>query len=91
MIEDLGLARLGLGDERLVQDVEDILADFLEFGLNLLAIVADSANMLVRALGFFLLLDRRDYAPRSTSGSNNVLVGDREKVPFVHSELSTEL
>ncbi len=91
MIEDLGLARFGLGDERLVQNVEDILANFLEFGLNLLAIIADGANMLVGTLRFFLLFNGRDYAPRGTSSSDNVLVGDREKVPFVNGELSTEL
>jgi hypothetical protein len=50
VVEDLGLARLGLWDERLIQDIEDILADFLEFGLNLLTVVTDGANVLVRAL-----------------------------------------
>jgi hypothetical protein len=91
VIEDLGLARLGLWDERLIQDIEHILANFLEFGLNLLAIVTNGANMLVRALRFLLLLDGRDDAPRSTSGSDHVLVSNREQVSFVDSEFSTKL
>jgi hypothetical protein len=91
VIEDLGLARLGLWDEGLIQDIEHILADFLELGLNLLTIITDGANMLVRALRFLLLLDRRDDAPRSTSGADHVLVGDREQVSFVDGEFSTKL
>lgn len=91
MVEDLGLARLSLWNERLVQNIKDILADFLEFGLNLLSIVTNGANVLVRALRLLFLLNGRDYAPRCTSGSNNILVGDREKVSFVNSELTTQL
>lgn len=47
MIENLGLSRLGLGDEGIVQHIEDILADFLEFGLDFLTVVTDSTDMLV--------------------------------------------
>jgi hypothetical protein len=50
VIEDLGLAGFSLRDERLVENVKDILANFLQFGLDLLTIVADCADMLVRAL-----------------------------------------
>jgi hypothetical protein len=50
VVEDLGLARLGLWDERLIQNIKDILADFFEFGLNLLTIVTDGADVLVGAL-----------------------------------------
>ena len=57
MVEDLRLARLGLWDQGLVQDIEDILADLLEFGLDLLTVVSDGLNMLVGALGLLLLLD----------------------------------
>ena len=62
MVEDLGLARLGLGDEGVVEDVEDILADLLKLGLDLLAVVADGADVLLRALGLLLLLDGGDDA-----------------------------
>ena len=63
MVEDLGLAGLGLGNERVVEDVEHILADLLKLCLNLLAVVTDGSNVLLRALGLLLLLDRRDDAP----------------------------
>ena len=76
VVEDLGLSRLGLGDQRLVQNIEDILADLLELGLDLLTVVSDGRNMLIGALGLFLLLDGRDDAPRSTSSTNDILVGN---------------
>lgn len=63
VVENLGLARLGLGDERLVQDIEYILADALELLLDLLAVLADGLDVLLRALGLFLLLDGGDDAP----------------------------
>jgi hypothetical protein len=50
VVEDLRLAGLGLGNQGLVENVEDILADFLEFGLDLLAVIADGSDVLVRAL-----------------------------------------
>ena len=57
VVKDLGLSRLRLWDEGAVQNIEDILADFLKLGLDLLAVIADSADVLVGALGLFLLLD----------------------------------
>ena len=87
VVEDLGLARLGLRDEGVVEDVEDILADLLKLGLDLLAVVADGADVLLRALGLLLLLDRGDDAPRGTSCSDDVLVGDGKEVALVNGEL----
>lgn len=91
MVEDLALARLGLGDEGVVKDVEDILADLLELCLDLLAVVADDGNVLVGTLLLLLLLDRGDDAPRGTSGTDDILVGDREKVTLVNGEFTTDL
>lgn len=91
VVKDLGLARFGLGDERLVEDVEHILADLLQLGLNLLAVVADDGDVLLGALGFLLLLDGRNNAPRGTAGANHVLVGDREEIALVDSELTAQL
>jgi hypothetical protein len=91
VVKDLGLARLGLGDEGVVEDVEDILADLLKLGLNLLAVVADGADVLLRALGLLLLLDGRNDAPRRASGTDNVLVGDGQKVALVNGELTSDL
>ena len=91
MVEDLALARLGLGDQGVVKDVEDILADLLELGLDLLTIVADDGNVLVGTLLLFLLLDRGDDAPRGTSGTDDVLVGDGKEVTLVDGEFTTDL
>jgi hypothetical protein len=91
VVENLGLARLGLGDEGLIEDVQDILANLLKLGLDLLAVVADGANVLLRALGLLLLLDRGDDAPRGTSCADNVLVGDGQEVALVNGELTADL
>jgi hypothetical protein len=67
------------------------LADFLEFGLNLLTVITDGRNMLIGTLGLLLLLDRRDYAPGSTSSANDVLVGNGQKVSLVNGKFSAQL
>lgn len=91
MVEDLRLARLGFWDQGLVQDVKDILADFLKLGLNLLTVVANGRNVLVGALRLLFLLDRRDDAPRGTSSADDVLVCDRQQVSLINGELSAQL
>ncbi len=91
VVEDLGLAGGGVGDQGLVEDVEDILADLLQLALNLVAVLADGADVLVGALGLLLLLDGRDDAPAGTAGADDVLVGDREQVALVDGELAAEL
>lgn len=63
VVENLGLAGLGLGDKRVVEDLEDILADFLQLALDLLPVLTDESHVLLRALGLLLLLDGRDDAP----------------------------
>lgn len=77
VVKYLRLSRLGLGDEGLVQNIQNILAHTLELGLNLLTVITDCSDMFVGALGFLFLLDRGDDAPGSTSSPNDVLVGDR--------------
>ena len=91
VVEDLGLASGGVGDEGLIQNIEDILADLLELLLDLHAVLLDGSDVLVGALGLFLLLDRGDDAPRGTAGADDVLVGDAEKVALVDGELAAEL
>lgn len=63
VVEDLRLARFGLGDQGLIENIKDILADFLELGLNLLAVIADGGNVFFSSLRLLLLLDRGDNAP----------------------------
>jgi hypothetical protein len=91
VVEDLGLAGLGLGDEGVVEHVEHILADLLELLLDLLAVLPDGVDVLVRALGLLLLLDRRDYAPRRTSCADYILVGYRKEVALVDGKFTTDL
>jgi hypothetical protein len=47
--------------------------------------------MLIGTLGLLLLLDRRDYAPGSTSSADNVLVGNGQKVSLVNGKFSAQL
>ena len=91
MVEDLALAGLGLGDEALVEDIEDVFANLFELELDFAAVVADDSDVLVRALGFLLLLDAGNDAPGGTTGTNNVLVGDGQQITLVDSELAADL
>ena len=91
VVEDLGLASLSLGDEGLVQDIQHILAHLLQLSLDLLAVVTDSANVLIGALGLLLLLDGGDDAPGSTAGADHVLVRDGEQVTLIDGKLASDL
>lgn len=91
MVEDLGLASGSIGDESLVKDVEHILADLLELRLDLLAVVADGADVLLGALGLLFLLDGGDDSPRGTAGADDVLVGNGQEVALVDRQLAAQL
>lgn len=47
--------------------------------------------MLVGALGLLLLFDAGDNSPGRTSGSDNVLVGNRQEVALIDSEFTAKL
>lgn len=87
MVEDLGLAARSRGNQVLVQNVQNVIADLSKLGLDLLAVLLDQSDLGLVALRFLLLLDRGNDSPRRTSGSNDVLVGDREKIPLLDGEL----
>lgn len=91
VVENLGLASGGIGNEALVKDIEDILADLLELGLNLLAVLLNGRDVLVGAFGLLLLLNGGDDAPRRTAGADHVLVGNTEQVALIHGELAANL
>ena len=88
VVEDLGLARLGRGNQVLVENLEDVLADLGELVLNLLAVLLDKANLRAVALRFLLLLDGGDYSPRGTASADDVLVGDGEQVALLDSQIA---
>ena len=91
MVEDLRLSRLGLGNERVVQDLKNILADALELSLDLLAVFRDDGDVLLRTLGVLLLLDGGDDAPRGTAGANDVLVSNGQKVALIDGKFAANL
>jgi hypothetical protein len=45
VVEDLGLARLSGGNKVLVENLENVVADFGELGLNLLSVLLDKGNL----------------------------------------------
>ena len=63
VVEHLALTSLSLRNQAVVENVEDILTDVLELRLDLLAVVANDANVLVHTLGLLFLLDAGDDAP----------------------------
>ncbi len=91
VVENLGLARFGLWNQGLVKDIKNILADLLELGLDLLAVVTDGRDVLLGSLGLLLLFDGGDDAPGGTASANDVLVGNGKKVTLIDGELATKL
>lgn len=88
MVEHLGLAGCGGGNEVLVKDFEDIVADLGELGLDLLSVLLDESDLRRVALRLLLLLNRSDYSPRGAASTNDVLVGDGEKVALLDGEVA---
>jgi len=91
VVEDLGLAGGGMGNQGVVQDIKDVLANLLKLGLDLVAVVADGGNVLVGTLSLLLLLDGGDDSPGCTSGADNILVGNGQQVALINGELTTQL
>jgi len=88
VVEHLGLAGLSGGDKVLVENGKNILADLGELGLDLLAVLFDKADLGRVALGLLLLLDRGNDSPRRTASANDVLVGNRQKIPLLDSKVT---
>jgi hypothetical protein len=87
VVEDLGFAALGRGDEVLLEDLKDVLADLAELGLDLLTVLLDQADLGLVALALLLLLDGGDDAPGGTTSTDDVLVGDGKQVPLLDGQL----
>ena len=86
MVEDLGLSALGRGDEVLVEDSKDVFADLGKLGLDLLAVLLDKADLGLVALGLLLLLNGGDDSPRCAASTDDVLVGDGQKISLLDRE-----
>ena len=89
VVEDLGLAALGRGDQVLVENLEDVITDLGELGLDLLAVLLDEGDLRLIALGLLFLLDRGDDSPGRATSTDDVLVGDGEEIPLLNGELDT--
>jgi hypothetical protein len=87
VVEDLGLARLSGRNKVLVENVEDVLTDLLQLHLDGLPILFDELDLSLVALGFLLLLDRGNNSPGSTTRTDDILVGDRQKISLLDREL----
>jgi hypothetical protein len=87
VVEDLGLAALSRGDQVLVENGKNVLADLGKLGLNLLAVLLDEGDLLLVALGLLLLLNGGDDSPGCTASTDDVLVGDRKEVSLLDREL----
>jgi len=83
VVEDLGLFGVGVRDQGLVDDAEDVITDVNEFRLNLGLVVLDERHL----LGVSFLLNAGHHTPRGTAGSNHVLVRNREQVALFDGKL----
>jgi len=88
VVKYLGLARGGGGNEVLVENVEDIIADLGELGLDLESVLLNETDLRRVALGLLLLLDGRDDSPRGTAGANDVLVGNGKEVALLNGKVA---
>ena len=82
VVEDLGLLGGGVGDERFLDDAEDVITDVAKLILDLHLVVLDDGHF----VGVPLLLDGGYHAPGCSAGSNDVLVGDGEEVTLFNSQ-----
>jgi len=79
-VEDLRLGGLGgAGQQLLLEQTQNLLADDGQLGLDATLVVGDEVLVLV-------VLDVQG-APRSTTGTDDVLVGNREEVALLDSEV----
>lgn len=82
VIEHLGLLGRRVRDQALVDDVEDVVTDVDELGLDLRLVVFDDLHLVAVAL----LLDAGNDAPRGSAGSDHVLVRDGQEVTFLDGQ-----
>ena len=83
VVEHLTLLRIGVGDQLVLDDLQNVTADVLQLRLDL-ALVRLDQRELVR-LAF--LLDGRNHTPRRAAGTDDVLVRHRQQVALLHRQL----
>jgi len=88
-VEDLSFRVGGGGNEDVVEELEDVLAESFKFFFDLLLQCSEEWEIL-RSLGLFLLLNGADGSPGSSSGSNGVLESNGEEVSLFNAEFLAE-
>jgi len=86
VIENLGFASLSRSNQMLVKDLKDVFADLAELLFDRLAVLLDEFDLSLIAFRFFLLLDGCDDSPGGTTSTNDVLVGNRQKISLFYRE-----
>ncbi|MBA0573129.1 hypothetical protein Golob_000421, partial [Gossypium lobatum] len=84
---DLGIPGLGCRNELLVEELQDSGANLGQLSLDLGPVLTDDGDVVGVAASFLLLLDGGNDPPGGASGADDVLVCDREEVPFLDGEL----
>ncbi len=87
VVEHLALTSSSGRNEVLVKNIKDVLADLGELSLDLLPVTLDHSDLSLVTLALLFLLDRGDDSPRSTTSTDDVLVGDGEEVSLFDGEL----
>merc|ERR1719487_854116 len=89
VVEDFGFIRRCFSQKVAVQESQNGTADSVELRLNLSAILASKLGVVLVALGLFFLLNAGDDSPGSTTTSDCVLVGHRQKVALLDGQFLT--
>merc|ERR1719221_504883 len=87
LVEDLGLVLRSLGDQVLVEQTQDRIADLLQLSLDLAAVLSSPRSVLIISLCLLLLLHTRDDAPSCTATAHGVLVGHGQQIALLHGQL----
>jgi len=82
VVEYFGFFGCRVGDQAFFDDSENVIADFDEFAFDLGLVVLDDFHVATGTL----LFDAGDNTPRGTSGSDDILVGNTQKVAFLDGE-----
>merc|ERR1719267_213965 len=83
LVEDLRLAAACLGDELVIQKLQDGVANLVEFTLNFGAVLLCKLGVVLVALGLLLLLHAGDDTPSSTTAANGILVGNKQEIALL--------
>lgn len=75
----------------LINNPHDVAANARELGLHLVPVLLDTAHILIVPFALLLLLNRRQYPPRSPTSSDHVLVANRQQISLLDSELHVKL